>query len=151
MRCSEPRQTLAVETDEERLGFTRIEAALADQHLQRFGQVTGDGYYALLAALAAQEHLRSRLIKMKIAQVDAERLGDTRTGSPEKKRFEFVRRSAASSQGRRGRRGQDRGRDRRPSMHRACAACARRRTGSTGAARRDTERVNDFDTPGFGI
>src|SRR5664279_5029506 len=86
MRCSEPRQTLAVETDEERLGFTRIEAALADQHLQRFGQVTGDGYYALLAALAAQEHLRPRLIKMKIAQVDAERLGDTRTGSPEKKR-----------------------------------------------------------------
>src|SRR4051794_19398724 len=59
----------------------RVEAALADQRLQRFGQVVGDGYYALLAALAAQEHLRPRLIEVKIAQVDAERLGDTRTGT----------------------------------------------------------------------
>ena len=34
------------------------QATLADQRLQRFGQIVGDGCYSLLAAFAAQEHLR---------------------------------------------------------------------------------------------
>src|ERR1700722_11491892 len=59
-----------------------------------FGQIAGDGYYAFLAALAAQEHLRPRLIEVKIAQVDAERLGDTCTGSPEKKQQATITSSA---------------------------------------------------------
>jgi hypothetical protein len=67
------------------LVVTWIDAALADQHFRRFGQVVGDGYHSLLTAFAAQEHLRSCLIEVKIAQVDPERLRDTLVGSLEKK------------------------------------------------------------------
>ena len=51
-------------------------------------------YYPFLATLAAQEHLRPRLIEVEIAEIDTKRLGNTRAGSPEKEQQASITSSA---------------------------------------------------------
>ena len=70
--CAETRQAGFMGADEERTRRSVINAALAHQCLQSFDEIIRDRHDPFLPALAAQEHLRSRSIELKVAGVDAD-------------------------------------------------------------------------------
>src|SRR5262245_64890562 len=55
--------------------------ALSHQCIQWFDDVARDWHDPFLAALAAQEYLRSRTVQLDIASIDANCFGDARTGA----------------------------------------------------------------------
>ena len=57
------------------------DSSFAHQRLQRFGKIVRDRHDPFLAALAAQEHLWSRTIQLKVAGIDADGLRNARAGA----------------------------------------------------------------------
>lgn len=95
MRRAEARQALAMCANKERLFLVRLEAPLAHKRPQRPGQIIGNRHNALFASFAAQEHLGSCPIEIKVADIDAECFGNTRAGAPEEKQQRRSRRPRA--------------------------------------------------------
>ena len=85
VRRPETCQARSMCADEKRFRLMASKATLAHQRLQRFGEILGDRHDPFLASLAAQEHLWSWPIELKIAGVDPERFGNARAGSREEK------------------------------------------------------------------
>ena len=81
VRRAESGETRTVRADEERARIMVIDPTFAYQCLQRFDDVVRDRHDPLFASLAAQEHLWSRVLQLKIARIDAERLGNARPGA----------------------------------------------------------------------
>lgn len=70
---------------------------LAHERPQRPGQIIGNRHNALFASFAAQEHLGSCTIEIKVADIDAECFGNTRAGATEEKQQRPIATTARGS------------------------------------------------------